>query len=65
MIRVLFPGRGPVFGLVVDGERVTAAAPIARYAVGWTAIRAVRYFVGRGCRVELVARGRVVRTYEP
>lgn len=42
------------FGLVVDGElRVTRAAPIAKYAVGWPAGKAKSYFRDRGFEVQV------------
>jgi len=65
VIRVSYPGTGPVFGLWCEGERVVSAAPVARYAVGWTAIRAVRYFLARGCTVELMTGPHVVKRYSP
>ena len=42
------------FGLVIDEElRVVAAPPIARYALGWSAGRAKRYFQGRGATTQI------------
>ena len=51
MIRVTMPFA--VFGLAVRGGRVVSAAPIARYAVGWTERKAVAYFERRGGTVEV------------
>jgi hypothetical protein len=45
------------FGFVFSTEtgRVTEAAPIARYIVGWPIDRAVGYFERRGGAVAMVA----------
>jgi hypothetical protein len=40
------------FGLVVQHGQVVAAAPIARYAEGWSRERAEAYFASRGAVIE-------------
>lgn len=42
------------FGLVVRDDHVTATAPIARYAEGWTRDRALSYFTSRGAEIQRV-----------
>lgn len=42
------------FGLVVTDDTVTTAAPIARYAEGWSRDRAVSYFTSRGAEIQSV-----------
>ena len=54
LLVVSFPGRGPVVGLVVRDGRITRAAPVARYCLGWPADRVRSYFVGRGCDVQAI-----------
>jgi hypothetical protein len=40
------------FGLVARDGIVVQAAPVARYAEGWTVERALRYFAGRGATIQ-------------
>ena len=41
------------FGLVCRRGYVVEAAPIARYAIGWSVEQAVIYFASRGADLEL------------
>jgi hypothetical protein len=47
--------RWATFALDVQGGRVTQAAPIAKWCVGKDAAAMVRYWRGRGARVEWIA----------
>jgi len=54
MLAIDLPKPSAYFGLVCEGDRVTDAAPIAKYAVGWPVQRAIDYFASRGATVEFV-----------
>jgi hypothetical protein len=41
------------FGLVCRRGQVVEAAPIARYAIGWSIDQAVTYFASRGAEMEI------------
>lgn len=43
-------------GLVVQEQRVTDAAPIVRYMLGWSASRVLNYCRQKGWRTKVVSR---------
>lgn len=52
LVRVVAPHF--VAGLVVDDDRVTFAAPIIEYMVGWTPDHARSYIAKKGWRASIV-----------